>query len=363
MNASYVALAAAPLSIENARHMMDDILEVFFADRIAKAAAIDEAYATLWRNTARLSAIGGKRIRPYVMLLTHQAWTDQPAASVAHVAAALELLHLAMLVHDDIIDRDLIRYGVDNVAGQQDKLYTPYLSDPIERRHFSDSAAILAGDVLISEGYQLLLKAAIPAAKKLLATKLYGQAIFTVAGGELLDTESAFRPFDSVSALTIALHKTAHYSFVTPLVMGATLGGASDDDIASLTRFGETVGVAYQLVDDILGVFGDSAATGKSNDSDLKEAKHTYMVEQFRRHASASQLAAFNTLFGKSNLSPGEADHLRALLIESGAKKLTESAIETYITTSLDIIDSMAISSDTKRIFTDLVARVTKRLT
>ena len=349
------------LSISSARDIVDKTLDVFFAERIAKSNGINRHYGELWQSINRLSGAGGKRIRSYATLMSYQIFSDKPFTDVVPIAAAQELLHLALLIHDDIIDRDYIRYGVDNISGQYNHLYQSMIGDADERRHFSDSAAILAGDLLISGGYQLIHASTLPARDIAAASTIFSNAVFTVAGGELLDTESSFRPFDAIDSLTIARYKTAHYSFVTPILMGACLAGVNEEVQQSLEQFGETIGIAYQLVDDYLGVFGDEDLTGKSNINDIQEAKRTYLIEQFRLIASPEQMQIFDSLFGKKHITQVEAEAFRDIMTTSGAKDAMQAAIDGYHTHALQLLQTMPISVNGRTAFEALVERVIRR--
>jgi geranylgeranyl pyrophosphate synthase len=125
----------------------------------------------------------------------------------------------------------------------------------------AQSTALLAGDILLSDAYLLLSKVAVADEFLRPAIKIFANGVFEVVGGELLDSESGF--LNSVSAEVIARYKTASYSFISPITMGATLGGASQHEVRLLKQFSEYLGVGYQLRDDLLGVFGDGEKTGK----------------------------------------------------------------------------------------------------
>ena len=323
------------------------------------ALSLSPRYANLWGSIENLINSGGKRFRPYMSLIAFKCFSDENYDSIIASVSAQELLHLALLVHDDIIDRDYIRYGVDNISGQYYKDYSKYLSDISEIRHYSDSAAILAGDLLISESYQMLILNA-PRDIQLELMKIYQQSIFYVAGGELLDTESAFIE-DLDSALKIAELKTAFYSFVTPLLIGATMAKADDNSIKILRKLGINLGIAYQLLDDDLGAFGDEKLTGKSSFSDLKEAKKTYMINEFNQIASKELQDEFNKHFGKTDLTDDEAKQLRKILIDSGARQKNLDKIQSLKDSILTDIDELPISTDKKDLLNNLLKLTLER--
>jgi geranylgeranyl diphosphate synthase type II len=189
MTQSTLSTSNVALTIEAVKKAVDSLLELFFTTHIERAHTLDDHYGKLWESARNLSQAGGKRLRPYMTILAYQAYSGASTESIMPVAAALEVLHLGLLVHDDIIDRDYIRYGTDNISGQFSKLYEPYIDDVHECRHFSDSAAILAGDLLLVGGHELIHSADLPPQSMIEASRIYNDTVFMVAGGELLDTE------------------------------------------------------------------------------------------------------------------------------------------------------------------------------
>ena len=349
------------IDIKSARNLVDASLRPHIKSCLESAASMHPSYLQLWQTIDKLLFSGGKRIRPYITLLTYQALSGNEPNKIADIASSQELLHLALLIHDDIIDRDYVRYGMDNISGQYQKIYEPYINSSIERLHYSDSMATLAGDLLISGAYQMIANSKASAKQKQSASTILGEAIFIVAGGELLDTESAFMSKESSNPLLIAKHKTAHYSFVTSLLIGATLAEANEQTTNSLKTFGYQIGVAYQLVDDILGVFGDEIDTGKSNFGDIKEAKYTYLIEAFDRLATDQQKQQFYAHFGNSNLTRNQADEAKTLLSESGAKSAVEQKINELTDEAKQSLANIEMSSGSRLGFENLILSATKR--
>ena len=351
-----------PVPLNVVKELVETRLDEHFAERLAQAKTIDPSYVRLWNTIHNLYSSGGKRLRPYVTLLSYQAYSDGgDITTIVPAAAAQELLHLAMLIHDDIIDRDLIRYGTANVAGQYDITYAEMIADNAERSHFSESAAILAGDLLLSDAYDLMNTSDIDAGLILRAQKVLNEAVFTVVGGELLDTESAFASHEFIQPLEIARLKTASYSFVSPLVIGATFARATEDQINLLRKFGEYVGLAYQLQDDLLGVFGNSFATGKSVKSDLSEGKYTYMVQLFFKVASENQTARFSEVFGNGDVSDDDLESTKQLLVETGAKRQIEERIDELCTLADTTINELLIGAPYKESFKQLIESLKNR--
>jgi len=343
------------------KEMIDHFLLPLLVQRTNEARSISPHYETLWQDINNLYSAGGKRLRSYMTIVTFETYSKDPIESILPAAAAQELLHMAMLIHDDIIDRDDIRYGVKNITRQYLDHYEEIIDHVEDRRHYANSAAILAGDLLISEAFILMTETAVPAHVILAAQRLFSKAMFQVIGGELLDTEAAFRGIDAAHPLTIAEQKTASYSFVSPFLMGATLAGAPPEQLERLQNFGEQLGIAYQLRDDIIGMFGNEAATGKSVDSDILEGKRTLLIEEFFKLADETQRITFDALFGRHDLTDDEIMTIKSLLVDSGAKDAVETLITAYRTHSYAILETLEMDDEHRKAFSNLIELCLKR--
>ena len=271
------------------------------------------------------------------------------------------MLHFSLLIHDDIIDRDDIRYGVANITGRYLDIYRPTVEDEAELRHYSQSAAILGGDVIISSAYQMILNSPAADNLKIKAMRLLGDGIFDVCGGELLDTEAAFKAFSETNSLTIARYKTASYSFVAPLLTGAVMANASQDQLDLLQAYAENLGVAYQLTDDLIGSFGDESVTGKSSLGDIREAKHTFLAEQHLKTLDESQQEQFWQVFGNSNASHQEIDNLKQAMVDSGAREATQRYIDRLALEAQTALDRLGLNEESHSHFSDLITKATRR--
>lgn len=339
---------------------INQTIDAFFERNIAQAGKVSPFYTLLWQDMHRLIRSGGKRLRPRMVMRSYKAFGGNDCDSILPVAAAQELLHMALLIHDDIIDRDYIRYGVENITGKyEDQHYSGVLDDK-DRLHYAQSAALLAGDLLLSGSYQLMLDSHIDPASLLEIQKIHSRSIFEVAGGELLDTESAFRPLDSIDAKTVALYKTASYTFTGPLLIGAILAAAPSKDVAYLKDFAHSLGIAYQLRDDIIGVFGDEKEIGKTTIGDIREGKHTYMVEQFYELAGDGDIVFFKLYFGDKDIQKSEVEAIKELFVSSGALQHTENKIIEYAMSARNALAHISSHTDMNELL-ELVSIVTER--
>jgi len=353
-------IATQPLiTVQQAREAVEQELEAFYARQLARARAIDSGYLRLWQIARDVAMAGGKRLRPYLLLLAYQGAGGQNMAGARSAAAAIELLHISLLVHDDIIDRDLQRHGQPNIAGRYHPVYAG--SGTADVGHYADGAALLAGDLGISGAYQLLMDSSFSGEERILAARLLADAIFDVAGGQLLDMEAGLQPPSVPDSLKIAQFKTSSYSFVAPLLMGASLAGADDTTVQALTAYGNALGVAFQLADDVLGLFGDEAVTGKSAKSDLAGGKPTFLMQQALARSGPAEREELAALLGSRTLTEAQAARARALVEQSGARQETERRIAAYAQAAREAADKTALQPEAIAALQDCIVRATER--
>ncbi len=361
MNTASNKLAAVPVDKNSVRVAVNSVLEQYFLERIELASTMAPAYADLWHTIKDLGLAGGKRLRPYMVMLAYKTFGGNEPDRMLPVAASWELLHLCMLIHDDIIDNDLIRYGVPNIAGAYQKRYNNLSISHARKQHLATSAALLAGDLAHSAAHEILITSNLPASDILTAQKYLTAATFTVAGGELLDTEASAYPLADSDTEAIAEYKTANYSFVGPLCTGAALAGATPTALGQLQQLGTSLGLAFQLTDDLLGVFGDEVITGKSASGDIREGKPTFMMQYAFEHANQPERQVLDNLVGNQDLTDIQAENVRKILVRSGARQATENRIDALATVCLNTIEDIGIGETHKIGLRDLVTTATKR--
>lgn len=341
--------------------LVDQMITTFFEQSIERAGHIAPTYQQLWEILYELIRAGGKRLRPQMVLLAYEAFGGTDTNRVVHVAVAHELLHFCLLIHDDVIDRDYVRYGTANVAGRYKILYSQYVKNLEDQTHYAHSAALLGGDLMLSGAHQLIATSPLTSQERSIAEVFLTRAIFEVAGGELLDTELSFTEYATGDALRVARYKTASYSFVAPLLTGAKLANATARQIDTLSDYAQSLGIAYQLVDDILGVFGDQAKTGKSTSGDILEGKRTYMVEQALDRMSDSEKLIFEQSFGNQHATSIEIAEVKKLLESTGARQATQALADAYTSEALNAIAAMDLTKEHRVKFERLVNDATKR--
>lgn len=307
---------------------VDVVLERFFSLAKTRAAPFGPKYVKLWESL-EANTTGGKRFRPRMVMAAYQALGGTDLDAAASIGAAFELLHTALIVHDDVIDNDFTRRGLPNIAGTYRDLAVESGSNDRVAEHRGISAAVIAGDLALFNAYRLIDSSGVDDVVRRRLIEVMDEALFASAAGELFDVEYASGgPMPLVDdILEMERLKTAVYSFECPLQAGAILAGASETVIATLGDFGREIGIAYQLVDDVLGVFGVATATGKTTIGDLREGKRTVMIAYAK---GTPEWASIENLIGKDDLSETEASSVRAVLISCGAKAFAEGLATYY---------------------------------
>jgi geranylgeranyl diphosphate synthase type I len=311
------------------RERIDARLEEFLDARAAELLAVSPQLAPVAEVVHR-SIRGGKRLRA---AFCWQGWRgaggegDDTAA--VGLAAALELFHVAALVHDDVMDRSPTRRGVPTVhrAMAQHHRDSGLVGDAT--RH-GDEVAVLVGDLCLTWSDQLLTTSVAGSPHRQAVHQAFDLMRTQVIAGQYLDLLEAARPGGSsdVDDVRAVLHyKSAKYTVEHPLVLGGALAGASADLRAAYAAFGLPVGEGFQLRDDLLGVFGDPARTGKPADDDLREGKHTLLVSYAAERATGRQREVLDRHLGAPDLDADGAEALRSVLVATGARSRAESRI------------------------------------
>lgn len=335
-------------------------IDAFFTEARARSGRFGDRYSDLWATIER-GTRGGKRFRPRLVMIAFDACGGTDLAAAAQLAASYELLHSALIEHDDIIDRDFVRRGRENVSGTyRDIAATAGLALPAAE-HRGLSVGVIAGDLALSAAYRLLERAiaAVPERAQLLRDTL-DDAVEAAAAGELLDVDFSLLPGVPTVAEVLDMErlKTAVYTFEAPLRAGALLAGADLETTAALARAGTAIGIAYQLIDDLLGVFGDEARTGKSATGDLREGKRTALIAHA---AHTAQWPAIAALLGRPDLTDAHAATLRQLLTDSGSRTHVEALARDFAERGGDALRHVAVPETARQALMPLLSDVLER--
>ena len=329
---------------------IDECLEELYLSTSLKAHRIDPLYGELVEQMHAFILRGGKRQRPYLAYLAYVGLGGENVNSLTRVAAGLEIFHNFLLIHDDVIDRDHVRYGGPNLTGYFYQRLRKLGQVESEASHFAEMAAVLAGDVASSIVRSTLYTSDFPAASKVLCSELMDKALFYVGGGEYLDALSVPLGENQMSydrIMSVYEYKTARYTFDLPLQVGACLAGTKYVPEA-LTAFAVPLGVAFQMRDDYLGLFGDTATTGKPTLGDLREGKQTLLIMLAMELASNAQKEVLRRLYGLRSAQPGDLEEVKAVCLQSGACEAHESEIRRLVGVAGQLLPEIGFTEEVK---------------
>ncbi|WP_406275184.1 polyprenyl synthetase family protein [Nocardia sp. NBC_00881] len=326
-----------PLDADDIRSGVERVLRDFLDIQERTAAAPELALFTgLLRE---MLTAGGKRIRP---LLCVTGWyvirAEAPPPVVWRMAASLELFHAFALIHDDIMDRSDTRRGRPTAH----RALTTAHAGHTGAESLGINAAILLGDLTLGWSYDLLYATADLAPPQVAAVSAVLNALRTEClVGQYLDlTAAGRREVDVDAAWRTIRYKTAKYTIERPLQLGSILAGADPQQLQALSDYAIPLGEAFQLRDDILGVFGDPTQTGKSVLDDLREGKHTVLVAMAYRNATPSQARYLRIHLGNPDLDSAAAEEIRAILTACGARSAVEQTITARYEQAVGALDA-----------------------
>lgn len=363
---------AAPLA-DAFTQAVSDALSGFLDTQARALAAIDPLLAPLVER-ARVFTAGGKRLRPAFCAWGYAAAHGELALpeAVVRAAASLDLLHVSALVHDDVMDASDSRRGVPAAHLQ-------FAADHTDRAArgdadaFGRAGAILLGDLLLMWSEEMFRTAGLDAVSRGRARPHLEAMRTEVTAGQYLDVLAQSRhPYPAARTAsgleelrrlvsTVVTWKSASYTVRRPLLLGATLAGADDAAQDALTAVGQPLGRAFQYRDDVLGVFGDAALTGKTSAEDLREGKLTLLaIEAFAR-ADERGAAELATLFGNPRLDAAGAARARALITDSGALEAVEAHIDREFAAALSALDAAPIAEPARDGLAALAHRAVRR--
>jgi geranylgeranyl diphosphate synthase type II len=334
-------------------------LEALLSQRRTAAAEHGDHFAELWDAIAA-ACHGGKRMRPTLVFAAYSGFGGHDPTHVTPVAVAFELLHTAFLVHDDLIDGDEIRRGLPTVTARFATRARSRGLTADRSRSSATAAAVLAGDLLLNEAHLAMTALPVDAVLRHRLSSILGRAIFLSTAGELSDAlgEGPETQPTLAKVLRTMELKTAVYSFEAPLQSGALLAGAGDEAVERLGEFGRRIGIAFQLTDDLLGMFGDPAVTGKSATADLREGKQTALIAAARCTPGWSRLA---NIVGKSDLTTADTDSVREHLRSSGALESTVELRRAHHAGAIEALDSPSIPQALTERLTAIASAVVTR--
>jgi len=348
----------APLDRADLRTRVEKALAEFLARQRSRLAAIQPALGPIAEAIEDFVLHRGKRLRPAFAYWGYRGAGGADSPELVGTVAALEFMHASALIHDDVMDDSDTRRGQPSVHRRFAGLH---------RRHgwtggaeeFGRAVAILLGDLTLVWSDELLHGGGLDPATVARARPVFDEMRTEVTAGQYLDVLGQAAGEDSVGwAATVARYKSAKYTVERPLLLGAALAGAPEGTARAYSGYGLPLGEAFQLRDDLLGVYGDPTRTGKPAGDDLREGKRTYLIATALAAADAQQRKLIESGLGSPDV---DAEALRKIIVDTGARQRTEERIAALTAEALAALDAAPLVEEAKLVLTELAEAATQR--
>ncbi|MDQ1629767.1 MAG: geranylgeranyl diphosphate synthase, type [Actinomycetota bacterium] len=353
-------LTASPLDAEDLRARVHKALDDVLAHQAAVLDEVSPDLAPLMDAVGELLR-GGKRLRAAFCYWGWRGAGGPDVAGAVWVAASLELFQGAALIHDDVMDGSDIRRGMPAVHRRFAALHrgNGWLGSP---ETFGVAGAVLGGDLCLSWCDEMYAGSGLAPEALHRGRTVFDRMRTELMCGQYLDMLAQVRAETSVAeARHVIRHKSANYTVAQPLLLGGTLAGAAAELLSAYEEYGLALGEAFQLRDDVLGVFGDPDVTGKPTGDDLREGKRTVLVAATMERASPAQAAELRRSLGDPHLDIETVARLRALMVETGALQAVERLIDELCDTAWTALARADTTPETRQVLERLVVTATAR--
>ncbi|MEI2764223.1 MAG: polyprenyl synthetase family protein [Dermatophilaceae bacterium] len=357
----------SPLDRENLRQRVQSSADALLTAQTIVLAELDEDLSLLLDPVRRLLS-GGKRLRAAFAYWGYRAAGRPDSDALVRLATAMELLQAAALLHDDVMDGSATRRGMPSahraVAGHHAQ--AGWSGDS---GRFGEATAVLSGNLCLQWTDELYSTCGLPAEHLGRARPMFDRMRTQLMGGQFLDVLGSARGWTGLgtderiaAARKVIRFKSAKYTIEQPLLVGALAGGLGEGALGPLSAYGLALGEAFQLRDDLLGVFGDPAQTGKPAGDDLREGKRTVLLAHALDPAGAETATAIRGLLGRADLDDADILALRQAIAGTGAVDAVERRIAALAGEALaSLQQARGLDPEARDVLGELVDVATRR--
>ena len=358
---------SSPLDVADLRPRVQGCLDAELAHQRTVLSPLGEDVVELVDTVERLIR-GGKRLRAAFLYWGYRGAGRPDSQGAVRLASAMEFFQAAALLHDDVMDDSDTRRGLPtahralaSAHGDRD-----WGGDP---DRFGLSGAVLAGNLCLGWTDELYATSGLPADDLARGRSVFDLMRTQLMAGQYLDVVESVRPWGALTASDrvaraerVIHYKSAKYSIEHPLLIGARAGGLGEEDTTALSAYGLALGHAFQLRDDLLGVYGDPATTGKPAGDDLREGKRTVLVAHAIAGADTEAAERLETRLGDPDLGESGIEELRGIIRDSGAVDVVESEIASLAASARDHLKAATgLTEEATGVLLDLVEVTTAR--
>jgi len=346
--------------IKDYNEKIDIRLRRFLKERVLKVVSISTSSREMMEHIMEFNLRGGKRIRPILVVFGYKAFGGRNENAIIDAAIAVELMQSFLLVHDDIIDQDELRRGYLTMHKiYENKCRRCYKGDAVK---YGENMALIAGDILSILGSEAILCSDFPTKCKIRAIEVFNKAVINTCFGQALDiTTSLEKHVTEKDIHRLYELKTAIYTFGAPLQIGALLAGAKERELEVLSRYAILLGKAFQLQDDLLGLFGTKKKIGKPVGSDIREGKKTLLIVKTMELADDKERAFIHGCLGKKELPDKDLSRLKHIVKHTGALQYTKDLAEQQKEQSKRLIERSRLARSGREFMLGLADYVVER--
>jgi geranylgeranyl diphosphate synthase type I len=338
----------AKVELQKYKKIVDRKLAEYFAEKIREAKKIDSLAVQAAKNIRDLTLAGGKRLRAAFMYWGYIAVGGSEIEKIIEASMSIELTHIFLLIHDDIIDRDSFRHGVPTMHNVYEKMARKlyFKKDP---KHFGDSMAMIVGDMAAAAGNEIIFNSRFTPEKILKALDKLQNIVSETVTGEMTDVVLEMRGKASEKEiLRVHKNKTAKYTIEGPLHLGALLAGAEGKILEDLSAYAVPVGIAFQIQDDILGVFGSEKKLGKPVCSDLREGKQTLLIVKALEMGTSGDRNLIKKLLGNKKTTAAEIEDFRNIIRKTGSLDYSRNLAKKFVDRGKQALQKSVIKKEAK---------------
>ncbi|MFA6353966.1 MAG: polyprenyl synthetase family protein [Candidatus Paceibacterota bacterium] len=342
--------------LKNFKRRFEPILKNYFEEKIHQTGKIDPTTQKAIRMIRDYTMAGGKRIRPAFLYYSYLATGGQDRAEILKISIATELFQSFALIHDDIMDKDVSRHGVDTIHEGYKKTANKNNLEK-DKIHFGNSMAIVSGDMANSMAHDVIFNTNFKDTVKLKCLNKVEKIIFSTCSGQMLDIVMSDQDKTTEKQI-LKMHegKTAIYTVEGPIHLGCILAEAEKSYLDLFSKFALPLGKAFQIKDDILGIFGNEKETGKKVGSDIIEGKKTLLVLKALEKGNKKQKQIIKQCLNKKNISKKELEEFRKVIRKTGSLAYSEKLARSFAKKALTALIKINFKNkEAKEFFTGIV--------
>lgn len=340
---------------------IDREIEEYLDKVIKETKKKDKLMTDAVKYVKKLALSGGKRLRPAFMYYGYLAAGGKEEEKIIKASVSVELVHLFLLIHDDIIDRDERRHGMDTVHYRYSQIGRKLFARK-DHEHFGNSMALIIGDMVNALGNKIIFNSGFKPENIMKALTRLQQIISYTVIGQSQDIFIEYRgKATEREVLQMYENKTAKYTIEGPMHLGASLAGASEEFLEKLSHYALPIGIAFQIQDDILGIFGSEKKLGKKVGSDIEEGKQTILVVKALHRGNFRQRKLLHSLLGKRDLLKEEAQMFQSIITETGSLEYAKKLSNELMLKGKRFVEKIKMRKEAKEFFIEVANYMAER--